>query len=57
MSIKQVWICECDLCGKTEKIKLTSGRYNGTEYTLPDGWSNGYNENFHLCPNCAKVVK
>lgn len=50
--IKQVWIAECDLCGHTEKAKAKSGRYNETDYTLPDGWGVGHNKYFILCPEC-----
>ena len=37
--LKQIWIAECDLCGKIERAKAVSGQYNETDYTLPDGWS------------------
>ena len=50
--IRQIWITECDLCGKTEKAKPKSGRYNETDYTLPDGWCHGHNQNFFVCPEC-----
>lgn len=50
--IRQIWIAECDLCGHTEKAKAKSGRYNETDYTLPDGWCHGHNQNFLVCPEC-----
>ncbi len=50
--IRQIWIAECDLCGHTEKAKAKSGRYNETDYTLPDGWGYGHNKDFTLCPEC-----
>ena len=52
--LKQITIAECDMCGKTEPAKATTGRYY-MEYTLPDGWSKGHNNNFILCPECASV--
>ena len=51
--LKQITIAECDLCGRTEKAKAVSGRYNDREYTLPDGWSRAHNKNFILCPECV----
>ena len=50
--IRQIWIAECDLCGHREDAKAVSGRYNETNYTLPDGWGYGYNKNFTLCHEC-----
>ena len=52
--IRQIWIAECDLCGETEKAKPKSGRYNETDYTLPDGWGYGHNNDFTLCPECLR---
>lgn len=49
---KQVWIIQCDICGKSENSKLQSGRYNDIEVSLPDGWGYGYNKSCHLCPDC-----
>lgn len=54
--LKQVWIAQCDLCGKEEKAKAVRGRYDEPEQTLPDGWKCGYNKAFHLCGECAAVV-
>lgn len=53
--LKQITIAECDLCRKTEPAKAVSGRYNETDYTLPDGWSKGHNDSFILCPECASA--
>ncbi len=50
--IRQIWIAECDLCGRMEAAKAKSGRYNENDYTLPDGWGYGHNKNFTLCPEC-----
>lgn len=54
--IKQIWIAQCDLCGKTEPARMVSGRYNETEPTLPIGWERAYNKKVHFCPECAKLV-
>ncbi|MBR0264370.1 MAG: hypothetical protein IJQ60_10880 [Prevotella sp.] len=53
MTTKQVWVAECDLCGKTEPARRTTGRYNETEHTLPEGWAHGVNKNFCVCPDCV----
>ena len=53
--LRQITIAECDLCGKTEPAKAVPGRYNEREYTLPDGWSKGHNNNFILCPECTST--
>ncbi|MBQ8697390.1 MAG: hypothetical protein IJ521_00100 [Schwartzia sp.] len=55
--IKQVWVAQCDLCGKIENAKLVAGRYNETAPTLPEGWICGYNKDFHCCPECAKQIE
>ena len=57
MSLKQRWIAQCDLCGKTENARITSGQYNEDKHTLPIGWGYGYNENMHLCPDCVGVYE
>lgn len=54
--LKQITIAECDLCGRTEKAKAVSGRYNDREYTLPDGWSRAHNKEFILCPECQTAT-
>ena len=50
--IKQVWLVQCDFCGKEEHAKIVSGQYNETETALPDGWGYGYTKAFHCCPEC-----
>ena len=35
--LRQIWIAECDLCGKIEPAQHTNGRYE-PEYVLPAGW-------------------
>ena len=54
--LKQIWIAECDLCGKTENAKRALGKYYETGYTLPDGWGYGHNKNFIICPECLAIV-
>ena len=54
--IKQIWIAQCDLCGKMENARITMGQYNEDTYTLPIGWSEGYNKDVHLCPECSKRI-
>lgn len=52
--IKQIWIAQCDVCGKMENARIMMGRYNEEEHMLPIGWGNGYTEDIHLCPECSK---
>ena len=30
--------------------------WNEQQPTLPIGWSNGYNKDFHCCPDCSKRI-
>lgn len=56
--LKQIWIAECDLCGRTEECNEGKGFYNDsfhTNYTLPDGWCHGHNKDFLVCPECLSV--
>lgn len=52
--IKQIWIAQCDLCGKTEEAgrRTSIGQYNEAGHTLPKGWGYGYTEKIHLCQEC-----
>ena len=52
--IKQIRVAECDLCGKKELARRTSGRYCRAEYELPLGWGRGENKDFCLCPQCME---
>lgn len=54
--IKQVWIVQCDICGKVDLAELTHGQYNETNTTLPKGWYCGHNKEIHLCPECSNVL-
>lgn len=55
--IRQIWIAECDLCGHREDAKAVSGRYNETDYTLPNGWRKAHNKDFILCPKCHEKTE
>ena len=54
--IKQVWIVQCDLCGKIERAKEHFSARNENFAEIPDGWGNGYNKDCHLCPDCLQHV-
>lgn len=53
--IKQIYVCECDICGAVEKAKPTSYR-NETEYQMPDNWAHGKNSEICICPTCYKKL-
>lgn len=55
--IKQIWIAECDVCGKTAKARVGSGQYNEEVHNLPPDWHRGHNKDFCLCPDCYKRLK
>ena len=50
--IKQIYVCECDICGAVEKAKATNYR-NETDYVLPDDWTHGKNSEICICPACT----
>ena len=53
--IKQIYICQCDICGATAEAKAINGRYNEMNYTYPDDWRKGYkNPDVHICPECSR---
>ena len=52
--IKQIWVAQCDVCGKIENAKITLSQYNEEGYTLPDRWGYGRTKDIHLCPECCK---
>ena len=55
--IKQIFICQCDICGATTEARATDGRYNDIEYTYPKNWRTGIkNSDFHICPECARKL-
>lgn len=53
--IKQIYVCECDICGKVEKAKPASYR-NETDYTIPDGWTYGANKEVCICTECSQKL-
>ena len=54
--IHQRTVCICDICGHIEDARATSGRYNETGYTAPEGWSKGHTPSVDICPACAKLL-
>ena len=50
--IKQIYVCECDICGAVVPAKAKNYR-NETDYVLPDGWTHGKNTDICICPACA----
>jgi len=53
--IKQIYVCECDICGAIENAKATTWR-NETEYEIPDNWVRGNNKKICICPECNKKL-
>lgn len=53
--IKQIYVCECDICGAIENAKETTWR-NETEYEIPDNWVRGNNKKVCICPECSKKL-
>ena len=53
--IKQIYVCECDICGAVEKAKSVTRR-NETEYEMPDYWVNGNNKQVCICPACSSKL-
>ena len=53
--LKQIWVAECDLCGKVEPArKITSN--NETRYILPLGWAWGISDiKCAVCPECIRT--
>lgn len=53
--IKQIYVCECDICGATENAKAVTWR-NETEYEIPDNWVRSNNRKVCICPECSKKL-
>ena len=53
--IKQIYVCECDICGAVEKAKAVTRR-NETEYEMPDYWVHGSNKQICICPACSSKL-
>lgn len=51
--IKQIYVCECDICGAVEKAKAVNAYRNDTEYQMPNDWTHGKNSEICICPACT----
>ena len=51
--IKQIYVCECDICGAVEKAKEVDAYRNDTEYQMPNNWTHGKNSEICICPACS----
>lgn len=51
--IKQIYVCECDICGAVEKAKAVNAYRNDTEYQMPNDWTHGKNSEICICPTCS----
>ena len=54
--IKQIYVCECDICGAVEKAKAVNAYRNDTEYQMPDNWTHGKNSEICICPTCSNKL-
>lgn len=54
--IKQIYVCECDICGAVEKAKLISSNTDEEDYGLPYTWCYGKNHDICICPECIKKL-
>lgn len=58
--LQQVWMAQCDYCGKTEQAKRLGARKypipnnSRWNYEIPDGWEY-WIEDLCLCKECAKI--
>ena len=56
--IKQMFMVECDICGKLAKPKHTMVRNEEDVYTPPDGWIRSRaNPSVIMCPECNKKLE
>ena len=53
--IKQIYVCECDICGTVVTAKAKSYR-NETDYVMPNDWTHGKNSEICICPTCSKKL-
>jgi hypothetical protein len=51
--IKQIYVCECDICGAVEKAKAVNAYRNDTDYQMPNDWTHGKNSEICICPTCS----
>ena len=54
--IKQIYVCECDICGSVEKAKAVNAYRNDTEYQMPNDWTYGKNSEICICPKCSEKL-
>ena len=54
--IKQIYVCECEICGAVEKAKAVNAYRNDTDYQMPNDWTHGKNSEICICPNCSKKL-
>lgn len=54
--IKQIYVCECDICGAVEKAKAVNAYRNDTEYQMPTNWTQGKNSEICICPACSSKL-
>lgn len=54
--IKQIYVCECDICGAVEKAKAVNAYRNDTEYQMPNDRTHGKNSKICICPACSQKL-
>ena len=54
--IKQIYVCQCDICGAVTEAKGKGGRFNEIYYTMPEGWTTGRTNEIHICPKCSQAL-
>lgn len=54
--IKQIYVCECDICGAVEKAKAVNAYRNDTDYQMPNNWTHGKNSEICICPTCSEKL-
>ena len=54
--VKQIYVCECDICGAVEKAKAVNTSRNDTEYQMPNNWTQGKNSEICICPTCSSKL-
>lgn len=56
--LKQVVLCICDICGKSEPAKLAYKEGRGGVASLPNGWTPAWgNKQVHICPECNEKLR
>ena len=57
MMIKQIYVCQCDICGAIEEAIYNLSPCNEEYYECPDSWRTGQNKDVHICPECSRRLK